>query len=894
MLCPKTMKDTTEDRTTMLSALRKPGLSHVLVLGVAFLMSCDPTEESEAPPDEPPVTDCGAIPEAEILIVMDGGSWSAGLTTAAECPTEQIWCVRDDSHWANVARSAQRIASGQMGISEVGTFVFPAQAYDGTPNYPECEQDPLASRCDSTWPQMPIGTDWTVTQNGGNATNSTNQGVGSATLALDRAWKYLVNRSEAGKVQVVMLYTNAGEKCEGSLARVIQKLRSDGIWVMIVALNETHDEALSELARQGGIYRSEEGQPAYYRLHEDLEAIVQARVSDKPREICDGVDNDCDGLTDEGIARDCAVMCGGVQQCVMGQWHSCGPTVPERPEHFYRVRMSDPNSYPAAEVAAAKPGYGTQQGAVVAVDDGTPAPGTEYCETFSVETGRSLVDIVWVIDQSGSMAQEIANVRQNINNFASFLSDLEIDHHTVMLASRFNDPDGHEVCVPAPLAGPTCADNTEFRQIDQHVDSHNALELIESNFADIHAFTRFGSSKQIVVVTDDVSAAGGCDGRCGSYSAGCFCDAGCVQYGDCCSDYQRICVEGEPPASRPGSEFKSFIDAQPGWEGFTFHGIIGSDGASCSSGYSPVYETLVEDTGGQAFDICSPDWSSLFDSLAATVITIAVQHTLTYPPQTGSIEITASGELLAENTDWYWISDPGAIVLHDTLPSNVESIEVCYIVASDDLPGDDPRPLGPSTAEYCDGKDNDCNGVVDDGFDVGATCSVGLGACERAGRIVCQTQKQTACNAEVAEATAEICDGIDNDCDGSVDENTTELCSDGCLQRSCQNGQLSVCSAPYDQEYCDGIDNTCNGLVDDGFQIGEPCSVTSGGCTGTGTIVCDGASASRCELTDGAPRASKETCDGIDNDCDGDIDEYSDDLCPNPGEACYDGKCLLD
>ena len=135
-----------------------------------------------------------------------------------------------------------------------------------------------------------------------------------------------------------------------------------------------------------------------------------------------------------------------------------------------------------------------------------------------------------------------------------------------------------------------------------------------------------------------------------------------------------------------------------------------------------------------------------------------------------------------------------------------------------------------SKKETCNGRDDDCDGLIDE--DIKKDCKSKCGT----GIQVCHKGKWSPCNAP--PEGKEICDGRDNDCDGQVDEGLGRPCSTDCGKgtQSCIRGDWSACSAKQPEaEICDGIDNDCDGTIDNG----KACP--NGKCipAGAGKHVCD-------------------------------------------------------
>lgn len=234
-------------------------------------------------------------------------------------------------------------------------------------------------------------------------------------------------------------------------------------------------------------------------------------------------------------------------------------------------------------------------------DAASLAPDAQICfsQTFDSTPLLRPVDIIWVIDASPSMGEEIAIIEAELNDFAGRIAASGLDYRVVVVGSdreQYIPAEARqffEICVPPPLSGAAqCpdVDSPRYRHVREPIHSREALAEAVATFEQYRDFLRPEANKHFVFVTDD--------------------DEG---WGDGAEDFAALIAREAALGDR--AIVHSIVDLVGQTPGCAF-----DDSCSCGESRGEAYLALSEATGGLQQSICLPDWSPIFEALEARVV----------------------------------------------------------------------------------------------------------------------------------------------------------------------------------------------------------------------------------------------------------------------------------
>jgi len=589
-----------------------------------------------------------------------------------------------------------------------------------------------------------------------------------------------------------------------------------------------------------------------------------AAVNPAATELCDSIDNDCDGTTDEDDAADAST------------WYADADADSYGDAAVTDVACSAPTGYVA----------GVTDGVAFDCDDGAAAvnpAATELCDSIdndcdgTIDEDDAADTTTWYADSDGDSYGDAG------------VTDVECSAPTGYVADATDCDDGAAAVNPAATELCDSIDN----DCDGTTDEDDAADA-STWYADSD-----GDSYGDAAVSDiECSAPTG-------FVAG-ITDG--VAF-DC--DDATAAVN--PAATELCDGIDNDCDGTTDEDDAADAGTWYADSDGDSYGDAAVTDVACSAPTGFVADSTDCDDAEATTNPAATELCDGHDD---------DCDGTTDEDDAADASTWYADSDGDGY--GDAAVTDVACSAPTGFVADDTDCDDATAAVNPTATEQCDSIDNDCDGLVDDddsgisgtttwyldydGDGYGASSRLDQNACLQPSGYVADDTDCDDMSAAVNPVATELCDSIDNDCDGTIDEDdaadaltwyadsdgdsygdaasTTAACAlpSGYVADSTDCDDSEATTHPGATEYCDSIDNDCDGSTDeddaadaltwyadtDGDSYGDATSTTAACSVPSGYVADD------TDCDDGAAAvnpAATELCDSVDNDCDADVDE---------------------
>lgn len=270
-----------------------------------------------------------------------------------------------------------------------------------------------------------------------------------------------------------------------------------------------------------------------------------------------------------------------------------------------------------------------------AMQPGMATSGAGKCGAVTQMARNTLqpVDIIFGVDTTGSMGEEIEFTEQNMNAFSQQITDAGIDVHVILISGA---QDGMQavpiyldgVCIAAPLGSASCPDDSKppsYVHIPQPNTDGDLLQNYVNTYSMYKQYLRENSFKTFVSISD----------------------------GD---------IAANPVFQQPIGSADAFVSAiaglEPGspmWQNWRYSAIYSFSACGIGNDVGVTHEELVKRTHGVSGDLCLQDFEPVFDDLAEQVmevVTLACEWEIPPPP---------SGETFDRNATNVQVTLDGAV-----------------------------------------------------------------------------------------------------------------------------------------------------------------------------------------------------------------------------------------